>query len=593
MERYQSFDVLIMKYLQVITGNKNKISEYKQYSEAAGVQLEFYANAIHIPEMQSSDIREVVSSKLDFVKNLTKAPFIVEDTGFTTQRYPYFPGTNTKFVNQTLGIEGWKRLFQEGDAIIATTLIALHYLGKTFFFEGRLDGIISFTNTNKDINQDAPLNSIFYVPSENGFLDELVKKGDFQNHRKKACAKLFEFIRKCEREERESFDHAAERWNKRADSWHHAINDESCYANHEKGYERFCAVIAKFLPLMSGEALDIGCGTGVTSRQLAEKNEINVLGIDISKQMIVCASNLEKTNLHFSTKSMDDLSDEKKFNVVISRGVVLSHLPHTAVFDFLMDITRHADTGAYLIFDFIQKLDNGNFPSVHELNEFSIQQIQEIMIELGWVHIYSEGTDKNRVRIVAFQKNDEHAVYFATGNPIKVEEFNSALRGRHTRRLYFYGVEVDEIKSDSLEKIVAEKLKRSYEVIQKPVICTDGGIFIEHLKGFPGENSKQAAQKLGAGGLLKLLDMVQDRRAIRRNCIGYYDGIELRTFTSEIKCEISNEMRGTYPAYEIDRILVPMSEQNPHRLTYAEMPIADRVMFTELPQLVTFIETML
>ncbi len=579
-----------MKYFQIFTTNENKVKEYKQYAKTFGVTFDVIANTATIPELQSENPEDVLKSKVEYVQTLTNAPFIVEDTTFTTSRYNNFPGTYAKFVNDSLGIEGWKRLYEEGDSIRAVTRIGLSYLNKNYFFTGQLDGIISFKHTGS-VQNGAPINSLFYLPSENAFLGDLIKNDHFENHRRKALKEMFLFIQECEKKERISFEETTARWNQRAETWESTVQDKNSFVNFENGYQRFASIIKKFIPVMHGRVLDIGCGDGAISKQLAEKQEIQVIGIDASEEMIRLAKREEKPNLSFVRTLLEAFVPKEKFDCIVSRGILISHLPFTAVFDYLREVTALAESNAYFIFDFLQNLENANFSSQHNLNIFSLEQLTSTLRELGWVHVYSEGTDANRVRTLVFHKYSESSVYFATGNPLKIQELSHAVVSSN-KQIEFYGIDIDEIKSDDLEKIVTDKLLKSYEMIKKPVICTDGGIFIEALNGFPGENSKQAAMKLGAKGLLALLESTTNRRAVRRNCIGYYDGFVKKTFMAETACEISTEIREGFPAYEMDKILVPVSEKNPQHLTYAEMPVDARVVFTELPQFAEFIRTL-
>ncbi|MFA5129993.1 MAG: non-canonical purine NTP pyrophosphatase [Patescibacteria group bacterium] len=579
-----------MKYFQIFTTNENKAKEYQQYAKSFGVTFDVIANDLPIPELQSEKYEDILRSKVAYIQERTKAPFIVEDTVFITSRYKNFPGANAKFVNNSLGIDGWKRLFEEGDSISAITTIGLSYLGEVHIFTGRIDGTISFTY-NGPLQNGAPINSIFYIPAEQKFLADLIQDNQFENHRKKALKDMFLFIQSCEKDELASFEKMTARWNQRAETWKSTVKDKNSFVNYEDGFQRFSSVISKFLPVINGRALDIGCGDGAVAKQLAKKDDVRVIGIDASEEMIRIAKKEETHNLSFTQTSLHDLAAKEKFDCIVSRGILISHLPFTVVFDYLQDVTSIAESNSYFIFDFLQHAENGDFPSNHHLNTFTVAQLCGLMHELGWVHVYTEGSDAHRVRTIVFHKYAQDTVYFATGNPLKIKELAQAI-GPSRKHIQFYGIDIDEIKSDDLEKIVVDKLVKSYEKINKPVICTDGGIFIEALNGFPGENSKQAAKKLGAKGLLTLLESVSNRTAIRRNCIGYYDGSVLKTFVAEMECEISTEMREEYPAYEMDKILIPVSTNNPKQKTYAEMPVEARVEFTELPQFADFIKAL-
>ncbi len=577
-----------MKSLFLITNNLNKIAEYQQYAKDFGVDLKFFPKSIEIPEIQSENPDEVLEEKINYVNNLIASPFIVEDTIFFTDKYPKFPGTNAKFVNSSLGLDGWRALFKEGDAITAVTTIGLSYLDKRHVFVGQLNGIISFKYEGS-IDKYAPLNSIIYLPKEQAFLGQLIKNDKFENHRKKACAQMFNFLEECRGVEKLAEEEMSKKWDKRSSVWESEVTDKNSFVNYEDGYGRFVKVVEMFSSVINGNVLDIGCGTGLIARMISNLPNTNVTGIDISENMIAVASKNKKINLNFKNADVDSLDVDVKFDFVVSRGLLASFLPSTAVYDYFSRITELSNSGAYFIFDFLQNKINGNFGEVKHLTEFSLLSLQKILSELGWVLVYAEGDNQNRIRTVIFHKYEVGGVYFASGNPHKIQEFQHAV-GKDSNKLYYYMINVDEIKSDSLEEIVTDKLKKSFAIIGKPVLCTDGGIFIESLNGFPGTNSKQAAQKLGAKHILKLLEGADSRRAVRRNCIGFYDGKNIKIHIAEVECEISLELRERYPAYDFDKILVPTAVMNKDKLTYSEMSIVDRSAYTELPQFINFVQ---
>lgn len=580
-----------MKFLQLVTGNKNKIAEYRQYAEGSGLEMELVALPAEIPERQSQDAETVLRSKIDFVRTLTELPFIVEDTAFFTGRYPRFPGTQAKFINETLGIDGWKRLFDEGDEITATTRIGLSNLGETRVFEGRLTGRVSFKGTG-GFSPAAPINSIFFVPERRAFLGELISDPEFENHRKRACRRLFAFLKEKQKEYESHALETSVKWDERAPTWDMSMADPAFYVNHEDGYKRFSSVVSRFLPLLRGDVLDVACGTGAISKQIAGQAQSDVTGADWSGKMIELARENEKENLHFLHGGMDDIAPGRTFDAIVSRGILLSRTPPFFAADLLRQITALAKPGAHLIIDFLQRKDNGGRAHDPGLAEFSMDSVEAIMRELGWTQVFADGGGSHRVRIAAFRKHRQGDVYFVTGNPVKVLELNLAMKGTGVQ-LAFCGLEVDEIKADSIEKIVIDKASKAYAKLGKPAVCTDGGIFIDALGGFPGENSKQAAQKIGCAGILSLLKSARQRTAARKNCLAYFDGAGPRTLTMEIPCEISEEIRELYPAYELDKILIPISPLNPKRLTFAEIPVEDRVPMTELPQLTRFLASLL
>lgn len=578
-----------MRRLRLITGNPRKVEEYRRYAAEAGIALDLEPLAVDLPEMQEEDPLRLMESKVAVARVRTALPFIIDDASFWSERYPGLPGNYAKFMNRSAGVEGLCRLFEEGDRVAAVARIALSYLGETVLFEGRVDGRVTFRRA-AEADPKMPWNDLLEVDDTGKTLGECLKDPSFSNHRRRAFVALLEWIRARQDEDENSGREAATRWDGRANEWNGTAADPSSFVNHENAYGRFETLARRCAPVLHGEVLDVGCGTGLVTRLLAERPEARVTGIDISAAMIEEARR-EVPQASFVTAQPKDLIG-KRFDAIVSRGVVLSLLPRHEAVDFLRDLDTLANDGAYALFDWIQNPENGDFPPTSPLGVFAREDVEAIMRELGWVPVDGDGGPRSRLRIGLFHKPKPGTVFFATGNPRKLEELTAAL-GTTSRPLAYLHADVDEIKSDSLERIVEDKLRKAYALVRRPVICTDGGIFIEALHGFPGENSKQAAEKLGSEGLLRLMEGKTDRRAFRRNAVGYFDGREFRVSVAEVTCDLAEGPRAAHPSYEMDRILVPRVSGNEAGRTYAEMPVEERVRFTELPQSRSFIETIL
>ena len=92
--------------------------------------------------------------------------------------------------------------------------------------------------------------------------------------------------------------------------------------------------------------------------------------------------------------------------MVLSRGVVISHLPRTDVIDWLEAVTRHTKEGGYFLFDFIQSVQVGDVDKpVDSKNEFTLNQMDSIMNELGWRRVENSGTDEMRVQVTCYRRN--------------------------------------------------------------------------------------------------------------------------------------------------------------------------------------------
>jgi XTP/dITP diphosphohydrolase len=210
------------------------------------------------------------------------------------------------------------------------------------------------------------------------------------------------------------------------------------------------------------------------------------------------------------------------------------------------------------------------------------------MRELGWVPIALDGAYADRVAVAAFHRPFVDSRYFVTGNPTKLLELRHAAEIEHLHGCDF---DLPELKDDDIARIAEHKARQAYEIVRRPVVSTDGGIFLSAYGGFPGPNSKQAATLLKPVGLLKLLDGINDRGAVRRNTVACFDGTTMQSSTSQVPLTIAPEARGTYPSYPMDKILVPVHDANRNGLTYAEIPVEERARFTELPALAEFVRT--
>ena len=83
-------------------------------------------------------------------------------------------------------------------------------------------------------------------------------------------------------------------------------------------------------PLAGEKILDIGCGTGAVSEQLAESGA-EVTGIDISETMIAGAQFRARDNLIFQTADATSFRGDTPFTAAVSRfGVMFFEDPHAA-----------------------------------------------------------------------------------------------------------------------------------------------------------------------------------------------------------------------------------------------------------------------
>src|SRR5215475_10589870 len=106
----------------------------------------------------------------------------------------------------------------------------------------------------------------------------------------------------------------------------------------------------------------------------------------------------------------------------------------------------------------------------------------------------------------------------------------------------FASMSLIEIQSDSIKDVALEKSQRAYLKKMKPVIVEDDGLFIEKLKGFPGQYSSYVFKTIGNSGILKLLEGSASRRACFKSVIAFNDGQNLSHFIGETRGNISERI---------------------------------------------------
>ena len=76
-------------------------------------------------------------------------------------------------------------------------------------------------------------------------------------------------------------------------------------------------------------------------------------------------------------------------------------------------------------------------------------------------------------------------LFFASSNENKFQEAERILSDLGVQ-INFYKTILEEIQSNDLNDIAEKKAIIAYDLIQKPVIIEDDGLFINSLNGFPG-----------------------------------------------------------------------------------------------------------
>lgn len=132
-------------------------------------------------------------------------------------------------------------------------------------------------------------------------------------------------------------------------------------------------------------------------------------------------------------------------------------------------------------------------------------------------------------------------VVFVTGNQNKADYLAKLL----SMPIDHEKADVDEIQSMDLREVAEYKARQAFELLRRPVLVEDQGMYLKALNGFPGPFIKflvEGGKRLDI--MCTMLDGFEDRTAVARTVFAYYDGTEMTFFESELKGEITTAPRG-------------------------------------------------
>ena len=149
---------------------------------------------------------------------------------------------------------------------------------------------------------------------------------------------------------------------------------------------------------------------------------------------------------------------------------------------------------------------------------------------------------------------------FVTGNVNKLREANLILE----TKLNTKNIDLIEIQSLDIEEVAKYKVKEAYNILNKPVIIEDTGLYIDNLNGFPGALIKFYYNQLGLENIIKFS---ANSKAIAKSIVVYYDGINFASFVGEISGYISSTIQKGDFNHAWDPIFIPDN----HSKSFAQM----------------------
>ena len=133
--------------------------------------------------------------------------------------------------------------------------------------------------------------------------------------------------------------------------------------------------------------------------------------------------------------------------------------------------------------------------------------------------------------------------------------------------------DVPEIQSDDQQAVSVYKALKYYDLLKRPLVVMDSGLFIDELNGFPGVYTKYALDTIGIDRIIQLLG--GGARAYTQRTITYFDGNKPQIFTLKLHGTLLKEPRGNN-GRNYDKYFLP----NGKNKTLAEMTDDKKVELT-------------
>ncbi len=158
-------------------------------------------------------------------------------------------------------------------------------------------------------------------------------------------------------------------------------------------------------------------------------------------------------------------------------------------------------------------------------------------------------------------------IFLVTGNANKLAEWRRLLPSE----IIIDSVDIDlpEIQSMDPEEIVADKAKRAYAIVEKPVVVEDVSAGLVKLGGLPGPFIKFFIKTLGDSALFSLAEKEGDKAVVSCS-IAFYDGHELITVRGDVPGSVV--MPRGENGFGFDGTFVPDDKTE----TYAEMSSVEK-----------------
>lgn len=180
--------------LHFVTGNPVKYEEASSFFAKHAPHITLKQLDVDLVEIQTLDQTAIAVDKARQAWNLLKKPVMVDDTCVYFERYQDFPGTMTKFVYKTLGLDGIFKLMETGDRMsIRIVLVFMDGEDSCTIIEDTVHGTFDKTQRLDLHRREAPFDTVFMPDGIEKTMDILRLNNEDEQYRYRLRA-LHKFI---------------------------------------------------------------------------------------------------------------------------------------------------------------------------------------------------------------------------------------------------------------------------------------------------------------------------------------------------------------------------------------------------------------
>lgn len=147
---------------------------------------------------------------------------------------------------------------------------------------------------------------------------------------------------------------------------------------------------------------------------------------------------------------------------------------------------------------------------------------------------------------------------FVTSNANKLNEARIML---NSVGIEIEGAEINfvELQLNTQEEIVKNKLEQAYNLLKRPVIVDDTGVYISKFDNFPGVITKTLVDSIGIEGIVRLIE--DGDEACFKTVIGFRDGDTVKIFDGTLNGNLTKiRFSEINPKAPISSIFIPIGQ---------------------------------